>query len=144
MLAPCTGRLSKEISPICTSQRQILSLSFRSSCFIRFFLTSTYFFCSSFAFCAHTHTQKSKSTKPKTSAGAHGRKRWNRRVCRSGQKTDERASKCVSTTSRNWSDEEEEPTRCGVGREKEGKSQKHPSPPSAARLRPAFRVSHTE
>lgn len=118
MLAPCAGRLSKEISPICIRQRQTISLSFCFSCIlIRFFLTSTNLKRSSFAF-AH----KKEVHKPQTSAGAHGRKRWKRRVFKFGEKIDERANQCASATSRNRSDEEGEPTRCGVDREKEGKS----------------------
>lgn len=59
MLAPCAGRLSKEISPICTSQRQFLSLSFRSSCFIRFYFNIHVFLLQFFCFLrAHTHTEK--------------------------------------------------------------------------------------
>lgn len=98
-MPPCAGRLSKEISPIFSSQQQMISLS---SGFL-IFLSNVFwvFFCLFF----NIHTFKAQFLggfsaqkevqKPQMSAGAHGRKRWSRWVFRSRQKTVGRTSKCV-------------------------------------------------
>lgn len=65
MLAPCAGRLSKEISPICTSQRQILSL-LPFFLFYRIFFNIHVFLLQFFWFLrTHTHTKNPSPQSPK-------------------------------------------------------------------------------